>query len=600
MFAFSSFVKWTVVTAVVVVGLLVAFYFARTHLSVSSDYKKEGILNTEQWIVSFGQEVVVTSARLTPEVKGEWHVNRGFFGVSSLGFTPDTGFVKGGKYVADITIARTYNKSEIINFPQVMFSVSPAPGIISLTIDGEKERVSPQPYIELVVGKEFVKKRLILLIVGQNILFDEIKNEGNLMVWRPQQKLPQGEQFVLQVVGENNNLVIEQSFETVIEPKIVNFFAKKQITPGDKITASFNVPMPATSLPLVFDFPGAGLWTDSRTYEYTVGDVFAGRTYTAKLPEGVQSEEGGSVTQGSTYTLATPGYVVASFATLSSENNIYAPIEVSFSLPVEEKSAENAFRISPSAKGTFSWKGEKLIFTPTKLTNQQAYIVSMVPGVKAKFGLPSNEKTSVSFSTVPEVYKLKVPHFMQEYSRSCESAALRMILAYYGISVRDMDILEKIGYNPRPKDKENNTWDDPRVMFVGYVSRADGDGYGVYGAPVAEAARDFGRTALFMTTITPQSLAKNIKAGNPVILWGYTSLVLPKTTWRVPGGGEVVALPGEHVRVVVGVHGSVTNPIGFYLHDSLSGKQYEYWSASAVMKHFRAVPGVTDQAVVVM
>lgn len=74
---------------------------------------------------------------------------------------------------------------------------------------------------------------------------------------------------------------------------------------------------------------------------------------------------------------------------------------------------------------------------------------------------------------------------------------------------------------------------------------------------------------------------------------------MPKTKWSVHGGGEVTALPGEHVRVVVGVYGSTSNPIGFYLHDPRNGKRYEYWEADDLIQNFTKVPGVTDQAVVV-
>lgn len=198
-----------------------------------------------------------------------------------------------------------------------------------------------------------------------------------------------------------------------------------------------------------------------------------------------------------------------------------------------------------------------------------------------------------------EVFKLEVPYFKQEYSRSCEAASLRMVLAYYGVTVNDMEILQKFGYAPRPKNKENNIWDDPHEMFVGDASKDTGEGYGVYGEPVVQAAKFFGRDALYSTKITPQYLAKNVRAGHPVILWGYIVSAGPKIRWHSPKGKEVVAIADEHARVVVGVRGSTENPAGFYLHDPRSGAQYEYWSKEKLMTHISTAPGVTNQAVVV-
>lgn len=198
-----------------------------------------------------------------------------------------------------------------------------------------------------------------------------------------------------------------------------------------------------------------------------------------------------------------------------------------------------------------------------------------------------------------EVFKLEVPYFKQEYSRSCEAASLRMVLAYYGVTVNDMEILQKFGYAPRPKNKEDNVWDDPHEMFVGDASKDTGEGYGVYGEPVVQAAKFFGRDALYSTKITAQYLAKNVRAGHPIILWGYIVSAGPEIRWYSPKGKEVVAIADEHARVVVGVRGSTEDPVGFYLHDPRSGTQYEYWSKEKLMTHISTAPGVTNQAVVV-
>ncbi len=65
---------------------------------------------------------------------------------------------------------------------------------------------------------------------------------------------------------------------------------------------------------------------------------------------------------------------------------------------------------------------------------------------------------------------LAVPYFRQQYSRSCEAAALRMALAYKGTIASDMEIINAAGYNPKEPNWETKVWDNPYEMFVGYVS----------------------------------------------------------------------------------------------------------------------------------
>ncbi len=198
-----------------------------------------------------------------------------------------------------------------------------------------------------------------------------------------------------------------------------------------------------------------------------------------------------------------------------------------------------------------------------------------------------------------EVFKLQVPYFHQQFKNSCEAASLRMALGYYGIQTNDMLLVNDFGYNPRAKDVINNIWDDPQKMYVGFVDLASSTaGYGVYGIPVARAAELFERTTEYKTSITPQELAAEIKAGYPVIMWGYTSLSQTPYTWNTPDGGTVRAFHGEHVRLVVGFSGSADNPAGFYVHDPMVGP-YQYWSSTSLMRQFNSVLGVTNQVVVV-
>lgn len=220
------------------------------------------------------------------------------------------------------------------------------------------------------------------------------------------------------------------------------------------------------------------------------------------------------------------------------------------------------------------------------------------------FGAHTTQAAVVTNNTpaVP-IIKLKVPYYKQQYPNSCEASALRMALAYYGIKKNDVDMLTQFGYNPHYRDWVKNIWDDPQKQYVGFVDVTGKPfgGYGVYGLPVARAAQFYKRTTEYATgtAITAKYLAKQIESGYPVVIWGYTSITEPPYTWTTPEGVEVKAFKGEHARTLVGLRGTSENPVGFYVHDPFNNKQYEYWPAATLIAHMNAVPGVTDQAVVI-
>ena len=194
--------------------------------------------------------------------------------------------------------------------------------------------------------------------------------------------------------------------------------------------------------------------------------------------------------------------------------------------------------------------------------------------------------------------QLDVPFFKQEYIRSCEEASLRMVLAFYGIETNDMEIVARVGYDPRPWDRENNIWDDPDIMFVGSIDDPDKNGYGAFAPAIASAAKTFGRDAESYLGVSSQFLAKQIYNGHPVIVWGFT-FSPTKYFWNTKEGKEIVAYRGEHVRVVVGVFGDPSEPVGFLLHDPLTGEKNEYWSSEKLMAHMNTLGTLTNQAVVV-
>ena len=216
---------------------------------------------------------------------------------------------------------------------------------------------------------------------------------------------------------------------------------------------------------------------------------------------------------------------------------------------------------------------------------------------------PTFDKPTKEIKPVVQKVKetiLKVPVYIQEFKNSCEAASLRMALAYKNIQTSgDMELIQKFGYSPVRKDVTNNIWSDPQKEFVGFADERCAEcGYGVYGIPVTRTARAYGVNAIYLTDVIPSVLAEELSQDNPIVVWGYTSISEPYT-WKTPTGGTVKAFKGTHSRVLTGFKGEKENPVGFYLNDPLSGNKNEYWSTSKLVAHMNAVPGVTNQIVVV-
>jgi hypothetical protein len=110
-----------------------------------------------------------------------------------------------------------------------------------------------------------------------------------------------------------------------------------------------------------------------------------------------------------------------------SEKNIEqsAKIEITFSEPMNKTSAEKAFVISPSVKGTFSWDGNKLIFTPDKeLKKGQKYIIKIEPTQATDLaGNHLNPISSWSFTV-----KGKATSVQQPYSMLCIVGVLGLVV----------------------------------------------------------------------------------------------------------------------------------------------------------------------------
>jgi len=185
----------------------------------------------------------------------------------------------------------------------------------------------------------------------------------------------------------------------------------------------------------------------------------------------------------------------------------------------------------------------------------------------------------------PEIILIDTPLDWQDHKLSCEAASLKMALASKNISVSEKEIMEKIGYDLTPR--KNNIWGDPNIAFVGDIDgKICETGYGVYWDPVAKAGGNWRPSEPF-TNWNLEKLTKEIKNGNPVVVWGTLPVeTLNSCSWYTPEGKYIKAIKEDHVRLVIGFIGPPENPAQIILNDPLAGRIF--WPASYFLKNWAA------------
>ncbi|MFA6043318.1 MAG: Ig-like domain-containing protein, partial [Patescibacteria group bacterium] len=318
-----------------------------------------------------------------------------------------------------------------------------------------------------------------------------------------------------------------------------------------------------------------GNWSqvDAQTVQFAPSDLVQATTYTVSVPKGLKTTTGGFI----------PAEVVSQFRTIepvavtgvspahgSGGVRVGSKLRYTFNQVVDHASAEAHFRITPKVEGTMSWAGNVLSFTPkTALTLGTAYSVTLGSGITSPAGLPSTQDATYTFSTELAVTRIAVPFHRQERSLSCEAATAVMALRYYKVSITEKAIIDAVGFD-RTK-KQGNVWGNPHVAFVGDINgRQPSTGYGVYWQPIAKAISAY-RPARWFTGWSLRQLLTEVEAGHPVIVWG-TAGSGKRIDWKTPSGGNVVAVMGEHVFVVMGYIGSIDNPQVIITQDPLSGE----------------------------
>ena len=166
----------------------------------------------------------------------------------------------------------------------------------------------------------------------------------------------------------------------------------------------------------------------------------------------------------------------------------------------------------------------------------------------------------------PTTRTLDIPWHHQEHNLSCEAAALKMALSYYGISVDEVTLMGFMTIDLRPAKLDAGgrlvTWGNPARSYVGDMNGRIElyQGYGVYDEPVARAATTAGATVLasgsglYGAAVPPAALYHAVLAGHPAVAWiSNRYRQVPLSSYRAYDGATVRYTLTEHAVTIAGV-----------------------------------------------
>ncbi|HEV1997768.1 MAG TPA: C39 family peptidase [Candidatus Dormibacteraeota bacterium] len=172
-------------------------------------------------------------------------------------------------------------------------------------------------------------------------------------------------------------------------------------------------------------------------------------------------------------------------------------------------------------------------------------------------------------------YLNPVPVYRQGMPLDCETAALQMALAYYGLNFSQQELFNQEPPDPRPARWDSNGmhWGDPYTNFVGDVngSEANYSGYGIYFPLIVEIARSRGEVKTrggegFRNV----DIYNAVASGHPVVAWvEYHWARPPLGQWQAWDGRLITYSTWEHAVTISGLSDNAV-----LVNDPAAGDQY--------------------------
>lgn len=584
------------------VGLLLvaAGIFIKPSVVSVTPNARDGMALASPLKIRFNVPVVrrLISPVIEPEIEGSWHweggINNGHLARTYV-FEPETIWQPDQEYSVKISgVAQVLRPHQSKN-EEISFLTKSLPTIVSASISDSETELSPEAEIAVkldqplasIVDFSFRLEPETELTVNE----DPVTHQYRL---KPTQPLHQGQQYRLLAEREilqmsrssgavinriGKTLVFERAFRTKTPPAVSEFQPQgNAVLPlTNEIKIGFTMPMVRQEIDQAITISppleGKWQWESDQAFVFKIAQPLPRATnYQVVIAAGVHAQNSSFFENATALNFATVGALKVASATPSKKAgvSIDTTIKLVFDQPIQQNSVAAKLAIDPPIAYDAAWAPSSVVLKPTApLVYNVTYRVTVNKGAESLYGLPSVSDYTTTFSTEEKVVLLNIAWDRQDRALSCEAAALKMALAYKGVQVSEDEIMNQIGYDPTPRTAEQ--WGDPDIAFVGDINGAQNTtGYGVHWGPVARAASTW-RPTQALSGMSVNEIARELEAGNPVVVWGVTGPAHAET-WLTPAGRTINVWKGEHARTVIGFKGSVDSPTSFVLNDPLAGR----------------------------
>jgi len=178
-----------------------------------------------------------------------------------------------------------------------------------------------------------------------------------------------------------------------------------------------------------------------------------------------------------------------------------------------------------------------------------------------------NEQKTVVQNTYNKLYKeemakrtylinnvSKINQYSIGYPTGCESAALTILLNYWGVNVSVGQVVNILPKGAQPYYENNVKYGgNPYIEFIGHPKNSYS--YGVYDIPIQNVANNFKDGIINGRGMSMNEVLSIVRQGRPVIVWNSMNLSVPhySDSWIYRNTGERIRwLADLHAIVVVG------------------------------------------------
>lgn len=554
------------------------------HVNVTTKSNSQILENTEQIKLEFTSPLITSDIKITVSPETNFDLSYDYFLglkglVESISISPTESFLPDQKIVVYTTgIQRVFPFGTKHENSQEFFTPK-EPEIEEVVLGADTQNVSIGQPIIIELDTNDSKSIEWKAIFNPEAEY-EIKRDFDHNLTIQPIKLKQGTNYELEIIKsvikynpktlekistESEESVHKISFKTIPPPGILSYNRSSGVMSNSQpLIVNFEIPLKEESLKDKISISPVidgtlSMSENKKQIIFSPKTAFSKNTeYTFKILSGLENVLGGYTENDISISFKTPGYVTLSYASpRNGATNIAittSSISMTFNQPIDHKSVEDRFSISPNINGSFSWSGNTLIYKfASSLSYATKYTATVSSGVIATYGINSASNITSSFTTKPETVLLNVPLYSQSESFTCNLAATRMVLAYKGISSSESGIRNAIGIGQDP----NSNW----------VNK-----YGVHWGPISSYISSRGVSNSLKRGWNLTAALQEVKNGHPILVYVYNGSSLPMGIINLEGG--YTGYKGMHSAVIIGFIGKPESPTTVIVNDPWRGKRY--------------------------